>query len=60
MFVSSVQMGAGVSSVLLADGMTRAPVVRFPTAVRAAKAKKWLESSENFTLIKTAFDSTSR
>ena len=53
-------MGAGVSSVLLADGMTRAPVVRFPTAVRAAKAKKWLESTENFTLIKTAFDSTSR
>ena len=53
-------MSSGVSSVVLSDGMTRAPVVRFARAVQAAKAKQWLETPENFALVKNAFDSTSR
>ena len=55
-----LQQCSGVSSVLLADGMTRAPVVRFPSAVRAGEAKRWLEVGDNFDLLKDAFDQTSR
>lgn len=53
-------MSRGVASVVLSDGMTRAPVVRFPRAVQAAEAKNWLETPENFAIVKSAFDSTSR
>jgi len=40
---------------LIEGSMTRAPVVQFPSAMRAAEAKK-----SNFEVIKDAFDSTSR
>ncbi|KAL2779568.1 3-hydroxy-3-methylglutaryl-Coenzyme A reductase isoform 2 [Daubentonia madagascariensis] len=53
-------LGGGASSRVLADGMTRGPVVRFPRACDSAEVKAWLETSEGFTVIKEAFDSTSR
>uniref|UniRef100_A0A8C8Z1G9 3-hydroxy-3-methylglutaryl-coenzyme A reductase n=1 Tax=Prolemur simus TaxID=1328070 RepID=A0A8C8Z1G9_PROSS len=53
-------LGGGASSRVLADGMTRGPVVRFPRACDSAEVKAWLETPEGFTLIKEAFDSTSR
>nr|XP_009934720.1 PREDICTED: 3-hydroxy-3-methylglutaryl-Coenzyme A reductase isoform X2 [Opisthocomus hoazin] len=53
-------LGGGASSRILADGMTRGPVVRLPTACQAAEVKVWLESPEGFTIMKEAFDSTSR
>ncbi len=42
------------------DGMSRAPVVRFPSAERASKAKLWLEDPDNFELMAESFNSTSR
>jgi hydroxymethylglutaryl-CoA reductase (NADPH) len=50
----AIHMSGGATSVLLRDGMTRAPVVRFPTAKRAAQLKFYLEhpnNSESLSLI---------
>uniref|UniRef100_A0A8C7B677 3-hydroxy-3-methylglutaryl-coenzyme A reductase n=1 Tax=Neovison vison TaxID=452646 RepID=A0A8C7B677_NEOVI len=52
-------LGGGASSRILADGMTRGPVVRLPRACDSAEVKAWLETPEGFTVIKEAFDSTS-
>ncbi|KAM9097516.1 3-hydroxy-3-methylglutaryl-Coenzyme A reductase isoform 1-T1 [Sarcophilus harrisii] len=56
----AICLGGGATSCVLADGMTRGPVVRFLSACDSAKMKTWLESPEGFQLIKEAFDSTSR
>uniref|UniRef100_A0A8B9FQX0 3-hydroxy-3-methylglutaryl-coenzyme A reductase n=1 Tax=Amazona collaria TaxID=241587 RepID=A0A8B9FQX0_9PSIT len=53
-------LGGGARSRILADGMTRGPVVRLPSACQAAEVKVWLESPEGFKIMKEAFDSTSR
>ncbi|XP_060537391.1 3-hydroxy-3-methylglutaryl-coenzyme A reductase isoform X2 [Cylas formicarius] len=50
----------GVTSTVVGDGMTRGPVVRFPSILRASKALKWMEQAENFEKLKTTFDSSSR
>lgn len=50
----------GVTSFVEDIGMTRAPCIKFPNVLRAAQAKRWMESAENFAHIKKAFDSTSR
>ncbi|PWA26469.1 hypothetical protein CCH79_00001184 [Gambusia affinis] len=57
---SPVQLSGGCSSRILADSMTRGPVVRLPSACRAAEVKMWLETSDGFGLVKEAFDETSR
>uniref|UniRef100_A0ABM5FTL2 3-hydroxy-3-methylglutaryl coenzyme A reductase n=1 Tax=Pogona vitticeps TaxID=103695 RepID=A0ABM5FTL2_9SAUR len=56
----AIGLGGGASSRILADGMTRGPVVRLPTACQAAEVKAWLETPVAFKIIKDAFDSTSR
>ncbi|KAI7796284.1 3-hydroxy-3-methylglutaryl-CoA reductase b, partial [Triplophysa rosa] len=56
----AVTLSGGVRSRVLADGMTRGPVVQLPSACRAAEVKGWLESSEGFSVVKQAFDQTSR
>ncbi|XP_063151595.1 3-hydroxy-3-methylglutaryl-Coenzyme A reductase [Candoia aspera] len=56
----AICLGGGASSRILADGMTRGPVVRLPTACQSAEVKTWLETPEGFKIIKDAFDSTSR
>ena len=53
-------MSNGVSTKVLSDGMTRGPVIKLSSAMRAAEVKEWLENDENFTSIKRVFDSTSR
>lgn len=53
-------MAGGVTSCVLRDGMTRAPVVRLPSAVKAAEVKSFLEDVDGFQLLKAEFDSTSR
>lgn len=53
-------LSGGCHSRILADNMTRGPVVRLPSACRAAEAKVWLETSEGFSIIQEAFDETSR
>ncbi|XP_070541692.1 3-hydroxy-3-methylglutaryl-coenzyme A reductase-like isoform X2 [Ptychodera flava] len=56
----ALQMSGGARSSLLADGMTRAPVVRLPSAQMASDVKKWMEDKDNFDLIAETFSSTSR
>ncbi|XP_061589888.1 3-hydroxy-3-methylglutaryl-coenzyme A reductase-like isoform X2 [Cololabis saira] len=56
----ALSLSGGCSSRIIADGMTRGPVVRLPSACRAAEVKVWLETSEGFNAIKEAFDDTSR
>ncbi|XP_058751538.1 3-hydroxy-3-methylglutaryl coenzyme A reductase 2-B-like isoform X2 [Vicia villosa] len=50
----------GASSVLLRDGMTRAPVVRFSSAKRAAQLKIYLEDPLNFDALSLTFNKSSR
>uniref|UniRef100_A0A7N6B566 3-hydroxy-3-methylglutaryl coenzyme A reductase n=1 Tax=Anabas testudineus TaxID=64144 RepID=A0A7N6B566_ANATE len=56
----ALSLSGGCRSRILADSMTRGPVVRLPSACRAAEVKVWLETSDGFRLIKDAFDQTSR
>ncbi|XP_044132016.1 LOW QUALITY PROTEIN: 3-hydroxy-3-methylglutaryl-coenzyme A reductase-like [Bufo gargarizans] len=56
----AILLGGGAHSRILADGMTRGPVVRLPSACDAAEVKNWLDSPEGFKVIKDTFDSTSR
>lgn len=56
----SALRSCGVISCLTNDGMSRAPVLRFPNIARAAEARMWIKDSENFEAIKREFDSTSR
>ncbi|XP_028274513.1 3-hydroxy-3-methylglutaryl-coenzyme A reductase-like [Parambassis ranga] len=56
----ALSLSGGCSSRILADSMTRGPVVRLPSACRAAEVKVWLETSDGFRVIKAAFDQTSR
>ncbi|XP_044744697.1 3-hydroxy-3-methylglutaryl-coenzyme A reductase-like [Coccinella septempunctata] len=50
----------GIRSTIVADGMTRGPVVRFSSTTKASELVKWLNIKENFDNIKAKFDSTSR
>ncbi|XP_057491840.1 3-hydroxy-3-methylglutaryl coenzyme A reductase 2-B-like [Actinidia eriantha] len=50
----------GATSVVLRDGMTRAPVVRFGTAKRASELKFYLEDPENFDTLAVVFNKSSR
>lgn len=56
----ALSLSGGCRSRILADSMTRGPVVRLPSACRAAEVKVWLETSDGFSIIKEAFDITSR
>nr|KJB12364.1 hypothetical protein B456_002G014700 [Gossypium raimondii] len=56
----AIHLSGGATSVLLRDGMTRAPVVRFGTAKRAADLKLYLEDPENFETLACVFNRSSR
>lgn len=56
----ALNAGGGVTTVLTADGMTRGPAIDFPSIVRAAEAKAFIESEDGYAAIKEAFESTSR
>ncbi|PPS19160.1 hypothetical protein GOBAR_AA01470 [Gossypium barbadense] len=56
----AIHLSGGATSVLLRDGMTRAPVVRFDTAKRAADLKLYLEDPENFETLACVFNRSSR
>lgn len=56
----ALSLSGGCRSRILADSMTRGPVVRLPSACRAAEVKVWLETSDGFSAIKEAFQQTSR
>ncbi|KAG0562877.1 hypothetical protein KC19_9G178800 [Ceratodon purpureus] len=56
----AIYQSGGATSILLQDGMTRAPVVRFPTVKRCADLKFFLEDPNNFDTISHMFNRTSR
>jgi hydroxymethylglutaryl-CoA reductase (NADPH) len=56
----AIYQSGGATSVLLKEGMTRAPVVRFATAKRAAELKFYLEDETNFETLAVIFNRTSR
>ena len=56
----ALSLSGGVRSMVYGDGMTRAPVVSLPSAIRAAEVLNWLDQPANFLMIKEAFDSSSR
>ncbi|EMD34668.1 hypothetical protein CERSUDRAFT_116857 [Gelatoporia subvermispora B] len=55
----ALNSGGGVTTVLTYDGMTRGPAIDFPSIVRAAEAKAWIEGV-GYPVIKESFESTSR
>ena len=56
----AINAGGGAVTVLTADGMTRGPCVTFETLERAGAAKLWLDSEKGQSVMKKAFNSTSR
>lgn len=56
----AIYQSGGATSKLLEDGMTRAPVVRFPSVKRCADLKFFLEDPNNFDTISHMFNRTSR
>ncbi|MED6208438.1 3-hydroxy-3-methylglutaryl-coenzyme A (HMG-CoA) reductase isozyme [Stylosanthes scabra] len=56
----AIYASGGATSVLMKDGMTRAPVVRFATAKRAAQLKFYLEDPLNFDSLAVVFNKSSR
>ncbi|XP_043256916.1 3-hydroxy-3-methylglutaryl-coenzyme A reductase [Colletes gigas] len=57
---SRALLKCGVTSRVVADGMTRGPVVRFPNIVRASEAMAWMQDPENFEEMQNNFNLTSR
>jgi len=55
----AITSAGGVTTVLVSDGMTRGPALRFPNIMTAHHCKAWLDD-EGFSLIEEAFNSTSR
>ncbi|KAE8010776.1 hypothetical protein FH972_007112 [Carpinus fangiana] len=56
----AIYSSGGAATVLLRDGMTRAPVVRFGSASRAAQLKFFLEDPLNFESLSLVFNRSSR
>nr|ABV25902.1 3-hydroxy-3-methylglutaryl-coenzyme A reductase [Antirrhinum majus] len=56
----AIYASGGATAVLLRDGMTRAPVVRFDTANRATDLKFFLEDPLNFDTLSLVFNKSSR
>ncbi|KAG6604981.1 3-hydroxy-3-methylglutaryl-coenzyme A reductase 1, partial [Cucurbita argyrosperma subsp. sororia] len=56
----AIMMSGGANSVLLRDAMTRAPVMRFATAKRAAELKFYVEEPANFDTLASVFNKSSR
>jgi len=64
--VASTQRGckalnsSGVSTMVLKDGMTRAPLLQFPTAMLAGAFVKWVHDPANMPRMSAAFSTTTR
>ncbi|XP_075587890.1 HMG coenzyme A reductase isoform X2 [Dermatophagoides farinae] len=57
---SAIAAAGGCRAKVYFDGMTRGPLLYFRSAMDAAAAQEWINRTENFYIIKKAFDSTSR
>ncbi|CAA7398001.1 unnamed protein product [Spirodela intermedia] len=58
--LKAIRDSGGAESVILRDGMTRAPAVRFATAKRAAELRLYLEDAVNFDTLSVVFSKSSR
>jgi len=56
----AISQSNGARAAIVARGMTRAPVVRFPDAMRASNLALWVQDPSNFPTMAHAFESTSR
>ncbi|KAJ7551377.1 hypothetical protein O6H91_06G012700 [Diphasiastrum complanatum] len=56
----AIYQSGGATSILTKDGMTRAPVVRFSSAKRAADLKFFVEDDRNFDTLSVVFNRTSK
>jgi hydroxymethylglutaryl-CoA reductase (NADPH) len=56
----ALNAGGGVTTVVTQDAMTRGPALDFPSVTMCGAAKKWIDSEEGSTIMKAAFNSTSR
>lgn len=56
----ALNAGGGVTTVVTQDAMTRGPALEFPNISQCGAAKKWIDSEEGSTIMKAAFNSTSR
>ncbi|XP_031095372.1 3-hydroxy-3-methylglutaryl-coenzyme A reductase 1-like [Ipomoea triloba] len=56
----AIYASGGAASMVLRDGMTRAPVVRFGTSKRAAELKFFVEDPSNFDTLAAVFNKSSR
>ena len=57
---AAIRRAGGATTALLAEGMTRAPLVRMPSLTDAAALKAWLEVPTNFDAVAAAFNGTTR
>lgn len=57
---SALAASGGVRTQLVADGMSRGPVVRLPDIRQAAKVMAWLEDPSHIQMVKESFNATSR
>jgi len=51
----AIALGGGSKTAILRDGMTRSPVLAFPSAVAAADFARWVEAPERFELLSSLF-----
>lgn len=58
--LKAIRDSGGAASVVLRDGMTRAPAVRFGSAKRAAELRRYVEDAANFGALSTVFNRSSR
>lgn len=56
----AINAGGGANTIITNEGMTRGPCVKFGTIERTGEALKWLNSEHGQTVMKEAFNSTSR
>jgi hydroxymethylglutaryl-CoA reductase (NADPH) len=57
---AAIRRAGGATSALMAEGMTRAPLVRVDSLAEAAALRAWVEAPANAAALAAAFDSTTR
>jgi hydroxymethylglutaryl-CoA reductase (NADPH) len=56
----AIHMGGGAFTAILRDGMTRSPVLSFPSSVAAADFARWIEHPERHEMLSKWFAETTR
>lgn len=56
----AISESGGTTSVVVEDGMTRAPVFQCESVLQAAEVKHFVESEEGFAVVRAAFNQTTR